>query len=290
MSLIAQKKSDSLRPVRRCVRPQAILADGTQVFVTKSFSNEQDKWHPSIDFATGAVFCDCHDFTYRCAKLAPSVESAPVCLCKHLVFPILNAIRSGKLVASPARMAELEAAKDRKKGFSREAKAQEQAQTQLETHGDLAPVVVPCCNCHERATKYSTCDESGRLISRAGLCEECMPAQTPDEDEILRAEVAAYKAQACAGCDFDSFVAVHEAADSYRQSINDLWHNEELMLIELNETRNRYKELCEVEMTVYDPDLENELYDLEKRIEEIHNYSFTFDFADVNNAVPYPEF
>lgn len=82
---------------RRCVRVSEVAPDGIVVFATKSFtsSDAEDKYHPAVDVATGAVLCDCPHFTYRLAKDAPTVASGTVC--KHLQRSIANLKRRGAI-------------------------------------------------------------------------------------------------------------------------------------------------------------------------------------------------
>jgi len=84
--------------VRRTVRFQEVVNDDIATFTTKSFTSAdaEDKYHPSVDLATGEVTCDCPHFHYRLARLSPTVDDAGS-LCKHLIGAVENLKHRGLL-------------------------------------------------------------------------------------------------------------------------------------------------------------------------------------------------
>ncbi len=85
--------------VRRTVRFTGETNDGIAVFASKSFtdaSDNADKYHPSIDLVTGAVWCDCPHFEHRLAKHRPTVHTPETC-CKHAQRAIANIKRHGEI-------------------------------------------------------------------------------------------------------------------------------------------------------------------------------------------------
>lgn len=80
----------------RKVRPEFQTEDGIRAFVTKSFTSpsNEDRYHPTVDLATGEAVCDCPDFQYRRAKLNPTIFT-PEDVCKHLQRVIANLKRQG---------------------------------------------------------------------------------------------------------------------------------------------------------------------------------------------------
>lgn len=82
--------------VARKVRIAEPGPDGILTFVSKSFTIEgkDDRYHPMVDVATGAVLCDCPHFTFRLAQHCPTTTDVQF-LCKHLLRAISNLRRHG---------------------------------------------------------------------------------------------------------------------------------------------------------------------------------------------------
>ena len=82
--------------IRRTVRRAEVTPDGIVIHVTKSFTNNDDQWHPTVDTESGAVHCDCPDFRFRRSAQEPTVHN-PEVGCKHTRRAIQGCIRRGEL-------------------------------------------------------------------------------------------------------------------------------------------------------------------------------------------------
>lgn len=272
---VSNNQKNSLRLIRRRVRRQHVLPGGTVQHVTRSFSNDRDVWHPSFDLSARTVFCDCPDFTHRCARHEPGLSSPAALFCKHLVFAVLNAVRRGDLSANPARIHELEAACQRGRGFSRAPEAVRA----------IAEAVPTCLLCGEAPTLYPLCDEAGNFLSASGFCGVCALPQCASEEDKMRADVAAYSARFASPATLES---VEKAADqclAYQRACNDAWGGDNLLLIELREARSQF---AFVAKTSEDP---QELEVLAARIDKIereHPFLEDPDFG-VEDGAPFPE-
>jgi hypothetical protein len=90
--------------VRRCVRIAEVAQGDIVTFTARSFTRAgaDTAYHPAVDLQTGQVRCDCPHFTYRLARLNPTVRDWES-VCKHLLRAIDNLERRGLLPKGGAR-------------------------------------------------------------------------------------------------------------------------------------------------------------------------------------------
>lgn len=84
--------------IPRRVRVDFITPDGLAVGKTKSFTEDDndDRYHPTIDLASGECRCDCKDFHYRRARMHADITRRET-LCKHLKRHLANLERRGQI-------------------------------------------------------------------------------------------------------------------------------------------------------------------------------------------------
>ncbi len=160
-----RKSGYNARKIRRCVRRHDVTPAGQVIHLTKSFTNEQAIYHPTVDVNTGYVECDCKDFEFRASKHNPHVLSAPAHLCKHSIDAILGCVRRGELELTREQITALKQERFRKAGFSKQ---------------DTAPAQRRCSLCgHTGETGTATfemSDEQGRPIAGEVICLDCVQA------------------------------------------------------------------------------------------------------------------
>ena len=138
-----------------------------------------------------------------------------------------------------------------------------------------------CPRCWARPSKYALCDERGHKVSEAGLCERCVPVQSPDDDDLLSAYVA--NADVSAPADEATVDAAHADFHAYKMRCNDAWFNADALLGELNEKRARFNYICKI-----GPEADGaELDELEARIGEIESDYLFLD--ELEGEPPFPE-
>lgn len=97
--------------VPRRVRVDVVTPDGLAIGKTKSFTDADDnadRYHPTIDLASGECRCDCKDFFYRRARLHADITRRET-LCKHLKRHLANLERRGEIQkAKPVPAASVE--------------------------------------------------------------------------------------------------------------------------------------------------------------------------------------
>lgn len=75
--------------------------DGRALYICTS-EHDDEPLHPTIDLCSGAVFCDCRDFTCRKSPKARREQAGlnignMRCLCKHLHLAVGDCIRRGEI-------------------------------------------------------------------------------------------------------------------------------------------------------------------------------------------------
>lgn len=161
----SRKSTYNARKIRRCVRRQEVTRDGQVISVTKSFTNDEGKYHPTVDVNTGYVHCDCKDFEMRCGKHEPHVLSAPSHLCKHSIDAILGCVRRGELELPKEQVAALKRDRTRPAGFSKR---------------ESAPSVTRCSVCGQAGETFEMADDEGRPLSGERICRDCIEARMDD--------------------------------------------------------------------------------------------------------------
>lgn len=154
----AARTAHNPNAIRRCVRRTAEQPAGAVVFVTKSFTRENEVEHNAVvDIETGAVHCTCEHFTYRLAKNNPTVFSPEDHLCKHLLRALNNMARRGELPQS---------------------------------RGQFTPKCAVCGQT-DADNYFEMADATGHAIPGRFICCDCAVAQTddlsdaaPDADEM----------------------------------------------------------------------------------------------------------
>lgn len=133
----------------RRVRRVDTNASNQAVFVTKSFTNEVDIYHPVVDGMTGHVFCDCKGFHFHYEKHNPTIWDGQWHCC-HLIRAIKNCRKRGELpLLQPVYVA--------------------------------GPVdyMGTCAICGKTDAEYPMCDDDGEPIPYR-MCGDCLFPSEPD--------------------------------------------------------------------------------------------------------------